>query len=102
MAEIYVNIAGFPNYQVSNFGNVKNMKTGRVLKQISDGGGYKKVDITNNDGKKETKRVHNLMAKAFIPNPENKCCVIYNDRNRENNTIANLKWSTRAENNIRT
>jgi hypothetical protein len=42
--------------------------------------------------------VHRVIAETFIPNPENKPEVAHGDGNRTNNTIENLRWATRAEN----
>ena len=47
MSEIYVNITGYPKYQISNFGNVKNVKTGRILKPSTNPQGYFMVVLTN-------------------------------------------------------
>ena len=95
--EIYVNIAGFNNYQVSNFGNVKNVKTGRILKPSENRDGYFGV-VLMNDGDRATKTIHKLIACAFLENFENKPCIDHIDRNRKNNQISNLRWATLSEN----
>ena len=97
MSEIYVNITGYPNYQVSNFGNVKNVKTGRILKPVPDRYGYLKVSLSNG-GDISTKSIHKLVASEFLQNPENKACVDHIDRNRTNNHTSNLRYATVSEN----
>ena len=97
MTEIYVNISNFPNYQISNFGNCKNVITGKVLKGTLSCG-YFRVRLINN-GESSCKLIHRLIADEFIPNPENKRCIDHVDRNRTNNNISNLRWATHSENN---
>jgi hypothetical protein len=89
-------IKDYTNYSVSNFGNVKNNNTGKILKQpISNG--YTKVSLSN-DGKLKHFLVHRLIALAFIPNPDNKPFVDHIDNDRLNNNIDNLRWCTNQEN----
>ena len=56
------------DYSVSNFGNVRNDRTNRILKLGIDDSGYYKVILYKN-GKTKNMRVHKLVANAFIPNP---------------------------------
>ena len=97
--EVYANITGFPKYQISNFGNVKNIKTGRILKPGTDTrNGYFKVNLRD-DGETSTKLIHKLVATTFLQNPEEKKCVDHKNHDRKNNHISNLRWATHTENN---
>ena len=96
MTEIYVNISNFPNYQISNFGNCKNVSTGRILKP-GIRSGYLFVNLFN-DGDIGKKSIHKMVANAFILNPENKRCVNHIDHNRTNNNVSNLRYATDSEN----
>ena len=95
--EIYKVISDYPTYEVSNMGNVRNIKTGRVLKPGKDKSGYLMVWLWNENGKKVFK-VHRLVANAFIPNPEIKPCVNHIDGCKSNNYVSNLEWCTSGEN----
>ena len=86
MEEEYKSIVDFENYEVSNFGNVRNIKTGRILKPSIDSHGYYKVSLCK-DKKQTTKKIHQLVANAFIENPENKSCVDHIDGNNLNNNV---------------
>jgi len=96
MAEIYVNITGYPNYQISNFGNCKNVSTGLILKPGLRSG-YKFVNLWS-DGDKGIKSIHKMVALAFILNPENKRCVDHIDHDKTNNNVSNLRYATDSEN----
>jgi hypothetical protein len=96
--EEWKQIQDFPNYEVSNLGNVRNSNTGRILK-LTCKGGYMFTGLCQNSNSK-TLPVHRLVALAFIDNPENKQQVNHKDKNRGNNIISNLEWSTALENNI--
>ena len=99
MEEEYKVVEGFNNYAVSNLGNVKNIKTGRILKSWDNTDGYLILDFKI-DGKRKSAKIHRLVAEAFIPNPENKECVDHIDRVRNNNNVNNLRWATKSENSI--
>ena len=59
--------------------------------------GYNFVELCqNNKGKKHY--LHRLVAKTFIPNPNNKKCVDHIDNNTFNNIVENLRWATSSEN----
>lgn len=99
MNEIWKTINDFPNYEVSNLGRVRNKNTKKLLcARIGREGLYYSVYLINNS-KENTQRVHRLVAKAFIPNPENKPMVNHIDGNKLNNNVNNLEWVTAKENN---
>ena len=88
-------IKGFKNYSVSNTGNVRNDRTGRILKLRIGTTGYYQVMM----GRKTIPQyVHRLVAIAFIANYENKPQVDHLDGNKLNNCVDNLRWVTASEN----
>ena len=96
MKETWIIINTWDNYAVSNMGRVKNIRNGRVLKLVENGG-YLQVNLCQN-GKKATFRVHRLVALTFIPNPMCKKEVNHIDGNKMNNSVDNLEWTTHKEN----
>ena len=94
---LWKSISEYPNYEVSDSGEVRNSKTGRILKQGRHKQGYDLVWLCNSDGT-HGKAVHRLVAEAFIPNPECKPQVNHRDGNKSNNCVDNLEWNTEKEN----
>ncbi|HFJ9368546.1 TPA: NUMOD4 motif-containing HNH endonuclease [Bacillus cereus] len=84
-------------YAVSNYGEVKNTNSGRILKSFKSNRGYKVIRLCH-ESKTKKYLIHRLVALAFIPNLENKEQVNHKDGNKENNCIDNLEWMTRSEN----
>ena len=102
MQEIWKDIPGYENYQISNLGNVKSLnylRTGKekLLKPGLSSSGYYFVPLCKN-GEKKYFRVHRLVALAFIPNPDNKPCVDHINGDRLDNREKNLRWCTNKEN----
>lgn len=96
--EVWKNIEGFINYEVSNTGKIKNKITNKELA----GGikrGYRQVILMNNN-KRYYKLVHRLVAETFIPNYTKRPQINHIDGNKLNNNVENLEWCTRSENMI--
>ena len=81
MEETFRIIKGFENYEVSNFGRVKNNKTGRILIHSIGNHGYYKVSLCS-DGDVYQKLIHKLVAEYFIANTYNKPFVDHINNNK--------------------
>ena len=98
MIDKWYDIPGFDKYQINKFGDIKNKKTNHiVIPQLNNG--YKKVRLWT-DEKRESRKVHRLLAQTFIPNPDNLPVVNHIDGNKLNNDLDNLEWCTVKHNNI--
>ena len=97
--ETFVKIDGFENYEVSNLGRVKNIKSGRILKPKLRRDGYLGFRLYENN-KQKYLLLHRIIATAFIDNPEEKPQVNHIDENKLNNDLSNLEWCTAKENMI--
>lgn len=93
-------IKGYPNYFITEDGRVisKKSKNPKELCQWIDGTGYKQV-IIRKDGKRYYKRVHQLVADAFVEGKsEINCMVNHIDGNKVNNNFKNLEWTSNKKN----
>ena len=89
--EVWKDIEGFEGlYQVSDCGNVRN-KNGHIMRPATRQDGRLHV-ILSKGGKKYTRKVHRLVAAAFIPNPNNYPQINHKDENPANNNAVNLEW----------
>lgn len=88
--EIWKLIPEYPNYEVSNFGNVRN-KEGKILYKEPNKKGYLRVKLSK-EGKQKKIRIHRLVGQAFIPNPDNLPQINHKDFNKQNNRADNLEW----------
>lgn len=110
--EIWENVNGYSNYQVSNLGRVKSknweikakiknnskiIRKGKILKPIKYGN-YYAVDLVDNFGKIKRTLIHRLVAQAFIPNPNNLPCVNHKNEVKTDNKVENLEWCTHKYN----
>lgn len=91
-------IEGF-NYLITSDGDVITLflKTPRPICQWVDNTGYLQVKLKKG-GKWYYRRVHRLVAEAFIPNPDNLPQVNHKNGNKKECFSDNLEWMTNKEN----
>ena len=107
------NIEGCEGYQVSDDGNVRSIdryieyeasnqytqfisikfQAGKILKKHKTKTGYLTVQIN-----RKNKFIHRLVAKAFIPNPENLPQINHKNECKIDNRVENLEWCSSSYN----
>ncbi len=117
--EIWKDIAGYEGYyQASNLGHIRslsrsfnynrttcgttpqtifNNRRGAIIKQSYNHKGYLGFDL-NKGGNRWHVISHRIIARTFIPNPENKPEVNHKNGIKDDNRVINLEWVTTSEN----
>lgn len=117
MKELWKDVPGYEGlYQVSNLGRIKRLPyqtigrtkgrkkeyirvfRGGVLKPYLGKNGYYVINLYSN-GKYLRDYLHRIIAKTFIPNPNNYPCINHKDEVRTNNNVDNLEWCSYSYNN---
>lgn len=94
--EVFTIIKEYPNYAVSTFGKVINIKKGNELKPALSRK-HLIVILYNENGSKH-KYIHRLMGEAFLDNPNNYPFIDHRNRNPLDNNIVNLRWCSVSQN----
>ena len=97
--EQWLDVVGFEGiYQVSNFGRIRSVKTGKIKEQtVQDNDNRPYLGLWKNN-KQKICRPHKLVMEAFVGiRPQGmECC--HNDGNPQNNHLSNLRWDTPKNN----
>lgn len=113
---IYKNIIGYEGlYKISEYGNIihlsRKIKSSRStsgyritkekeLKVQINKYGYKNILLADINGIRKHHLIHQLVAKAFLKNPNNYISINHKDENKINNHYSNLEWCTIRHNNL--
>ena len=101
--KIWKDINGWEEYyEVSNYGEVRNKKTGYLIIGDKNSAGYYRVCLYNKNNTPNKQRFlrHRLVAEHFIPNNFNLPEVNHNDCDLSNNCASNLSWTDKKENEL--
>lgn len=97
--EIWKDIIGYEGYyQISNFGNVKNIQTNKLLIGDTNNAGYRRVMLYNPIKKRFF--IHRLVALHFCDGVDDKKVVNHIDGDKLNNKAENLEWVTHSQNDL--
>lgn len=101
--ESWKDIDGYEGlYQISNLGMVRSFSKGdsvKYKKPQNRSDGYYQVRLYQN-WKGQNKKIHRLVALAFIENPNGYKCVNHIDGDKQNNSVENLEWCDHSYNNL--
>lgn len=96
---IWKDIPGYEGlYKVSNTGKIFSVVTNRELSVIQRSDGYTGITLCDKNHNKKQFRVHQLVAKAFIPNPNNLPMINHKNEIKNDNRVENLEWCTAQHN----
>ena len=90
----------YPQFSISNHGNLKNEKTGTIYKKTRIKSGYFTVCVSLGNKKKKNIKIHRAVAETFIPNPKKLPQVNHIDGIKTNNIVENLEWVSISDNAI--
>lgn len=83
--------------QINNGTITDRLYQGRILKMKKESNGYLSIKLCNQENTKY-KKIHRLVAEAFIPNQNKKPLINHKNGIKQDNRVSNLEWCTIKEN----
>jgi hypothetical protein len=98
--EICKDIPGYEGlYKISNFGRTKSLRSSIFRKDFQSGKGYRAIQLSDKNSKKEYHYIHRLVALTFLGEPPKSNYVVnHKNLNKSDNRMSNLEWVTPQEN----
>ncbi len=115
-AEQWATVVGYEGlYEVSDFGRIRSVERvtmaanrwggihtrrtkSRVLKLHTWGAQYPGIVLVGADGQRTRRMIHQLVAHAFVPNPQGLPQINHIDADTFNAKASNLEWCNQAQN----
>lgn len=92
----WADVPGFEGlYQISDQGDLRSVRSGKVLAKNLAGDGYVKADLWRDNQRTQT-TIHRLVAAAFVPGSGDE--VNHKNGIKTDNRASNLEWCSRSEN----
>lgn len=92
-------VKGFEGlYLITSLGRVWSIRRKKWLTPFDVGHGYSSVTLCYL-GHETDRKIHRLVAEAFITNPEGKPQINHINGKKTDNRVSNLEWCTARENN---
>ena len=95
--ESFKAIPDFEHYLISNHGRIFNTRTGNIKKAGHDHKGYKRVRLIDK-GRGATKKIHRLVAQAFLDTYSENLQVNHKNCIKDDNKVENLEMVTQSQN----
>lgn len=91
-------IPDFEHYLISSTGAVFNTRTKKIKQSTFDHKGYRRVRLIDGRKRSATKKVHRLVARAFVDGYSEALQVNHKDCIKHNNHYKNLEMATQSQN----
>ena len=91
-------VSGYENvYEINEFGDLRRCGCEKLIKKLNRKDGYLQY-VLSKDGIRKSRKIHRLVADAFVENPNNYNVVNHIDGDTTHNSLRNLEVVSQREN----